>query len=93
MAALTRSGLPLWTTVVVSSLLFGIAHLYQGRSGLLGTTLLGLIFGIARVGFGSLTPVMVWHAAVDVVAGVVGPRYLIHNKTVNEEVAQMANPY
>ena len=93
MAALTRSGLPLWTTVVISSLLFGIAHLYQGRSGLLGTTLLGLIFGIARVGFNSLTPVMVWHAAVDVVAGIAGPRYLIHNTQVNEQVAEMANPY
>ena len=93
MAAMARSGLPPWTTIVISSLLFGIAHLYQGRSGLLGTTLLGLIFGAARVGFSSLTPVMVWHAAVDVVAGVIGPRYLIHNKLVNEQVADMANPY
>jgi len=93
MAALTRSGLPLWATVVISSLLFGIAHLYQGRSGLLGTTLLGLIFGVARVGFSSLTPVMVWHAAVDVVAGIVGSRYLIHNKIVNEDVAETVNPY
>jgi membrane protease YdiL (CAAX protease family) len=93
MAALTRSGLPLWTTVVISSLLFGIAHLYQGRSGLLGTTLLGLIFGIARVGFNSLTPVIAWHAAVDVVAGIAGSRYLIHNRHVNERIAEMANPY
>jgi membrane protease YdiL (CAAX protease family) len=92
-AALTRSGLPLWTTVVISSLLFGIAHLYQGRSGLLGTTLLGLIFGIARVGFNSLTPVMVWHAAVDVVAGIAGSRYLIHNRHVTEQTAKVANPY
>src|SRR5277367_1699749 len=86
MAALARSGLPVWTTVVISSLLFGVAHLYQGRSGLLGTTLLGLIFGFARVGLGSLAPVMAWHAAVDVVAGITGPRYLIHNKIVNEQV-------
>jgi membrane protease YdiL (CAAX protease family) len=93
LAALTRSGLPLWATVVISSLLFGIAHLYQGRSGLLGTTLLGLIFGFARVGLSSLAPVMVWHAAVDVVAGIAGPRYLIHNKLVNEQVAEAVNPY
>jgi membrane protease YdiL (CAAX protease family) len=93
MAALTRSGLPQWTTVVISSFLFGIAHLYQGRSGLLGTTLLGLIFGVARVGFGSLIPVMVWHAAVDVVAGIAGPRYLSHNTQVIEELAKMPNPY
>jgi len=93
MAALARSGLPLWSTVVISSLLFGCAHLYQGRSGLLGTTLLGLIFGVARIGLSSLAPVMVWHAAVDVVAGIAGPLYLVHNTPVTEYVAEVPNPY
>jgi uncharacterized protein len=93
MTALARSGLPLWSTVVISSLLFGCAHLYQGRSGLLGTTLLGLIFGVARIGFSSLAPVMVWHAAVDVVAGIAGPLYLVHNTPVTEYVAEVPNPY
>jgi hypothetical protein len=45
------------------------------------------------VGFGSLIPVMVWHAAVDVVAGIVGPRYLIHNTQVIEALAKMPNTY
>jgi membrane protease YdiL (CAAX protease family) len=82
MAAFTRAGMPAWTVVVLSSILFGLAHLYQGRGGLVGTMLLGLLFGTVRITLGSLVPVMGWHAAVDVVAGVAGPRYLIHNTVV-----------
>jgi uncharacterized protein len=85
LAAFTRAGLPTWTVVLLSAILFGLAHLYQGRSGLLGTTILGLLFGIARIAYDSLVPVIVWHIAVDVVAGVAGPRYLTDMKTVSAE--------
>ncbi len=85
MAALAGAGLPSWSVVVISSLLFGAAHLYQGRGGLVGTILLGLIFGVARVAFSGLIPVMAWHTAVDIVAGVAAPRYLIHNTHVTDE--------
>jgi membrane protease YdiL (CAAX protease family) len=84
MAALAGAGLPSWSVVVISAVLFGAAHLYQGRGGLVGTILLGLIFGVARVAFDSLIPVMAWHTAVDIVAGVAAPRYLIHNKRVTD---------
>jgi CAAX protease family protein len=85
LAAFTRAGLPTWTVVLLSAILFGLAHLYQGRSGLLGTMILGLLFGIARIAYDSLVPVIVWHIAVDVVAGVAGPRYLTDTKTVSAE--------
>jgi len=78
MAVFRRAALPSWSVVVLSSILFGMAHLYQGRGGLVGTTLLGLLFGAARSIFGSLAPVVVWHTSVDIVAGLAGPRYLIH---------------
>jgi hypothetical protein len=39
--------------------------------------MMGLVFGIARLAFSSLLPVMVWHSAVDVAAGIAGPRYLL----------------
>lgn len=83
MSAFRHAGLPTWSVVVLSSVLFGIAHLYQGRSGLIGTTLLGLLFGAGRNSFGSLAPVIAWHVAVDVVAGVAGPRYITHNNGVS----------
>jgi uncharacterized protein len=77
MAALSRVGIMPSVVVIISSVLFGLAHSYQGRSGILGTTLLGLVFGAARLWLQSLLPVVMWHSAVDLVAGIAGPRYLL----------------
>src|SRR5580704_5249736 len=41
MAVLTRVGLPVWSVVLLSSILFGLAHLYQGRGGLVSTLVVG----------------------------------------------------
>jgi len=84
MAVFTRAGLPGWATVAVSSGLFGLAHLYQGRSGLISSMILGVLFGVVRIAYGSLVPVMAWHAAVDVAAGLAGPRYLIRSTAVSD---------
>lgn len=78
MAALTRAGLPVWSVVLLSSILFGLAHLYQGRGGLLSTLVIGTVFGTARIAYDGLVPVMLWHFVVDAVAGVAGPKYLLH---------------
>jgi membrane protease YdiL (CAAX protease family) len=77
MAALARAGMPVWSTVLLSAALFGLAHLYQGRGGLVSTLVIGTVFGAARIAYDSLLPVAIWHAAVDAVAGVAGPRYLV----------------
>jgi membrane protease YdiL (CAAX protease family) len=77
LAVLTRLGSPAWVAVLVSSILFGLAHLYQGRGGFLSTLLIGGVFGVGRIAYNSLVPVIFWHGAVDLVAGVAGPRYLI----------------
>jgi membrane protease YdiL (CAAX protease family) len=84
MAALGRAGIPGWAVLIASSILFGLAHAYQGRSGILGTTLMGMVFGLARWATMSLVPAMTWHAAVDLVAGIAGPRFLtttVHEST------------
>jgi len=77
MAVLAHIGFPIWAAVLVSSVMFGLAHLYQGRSGLLGTLLIGTVLGMARIAYDSLIPVIFWHSALDLVAGVAGPRYLL----------------
>ena len=82
MAVIARTGLPTGVVILVSSILFGLAHLYQGRAGFVSTMVLGFLFGISRAAFGSLAPVIVWHAGVDVVAGIAGPRYLLVNRDV-----------
>lgn len=83
MAALKHAGAPSWAVVAVSSILFGLAHLYQGRGGLISTLFIGAVFGIARIKYDSLVPVVFWHIAIDAVAGVAGPRFLLSGpKTV-----------
>ena len=78
MAALTKAGLPTWGVVLLSSTLFGLAHLYQGRGGLLSTLVIGTVFGTARIAYDGMVPVMLWHFTVDAVAGVAGPKYLLN---------------
>jgi uncharacterized protein len=80
MAALTRIGFSPWEVILISSILFGLAHLYQGRGGFVGTLVLGALFAVARLQYDSLIPVIAWHFAIDAVAGVAGPRYLIHER-------------
>jgi uncharacterized protein len=77
MAALNRVGFATWAVVLISSVLFGLAHTYQGKSGVAGTTLMGLVLGTARAAVQTLFPVMAWHAVVDIVAGIAGPKYLV----------------
>jgi membrane protease YdiL (CAAX protease family) len=84
MAALARTGFSTAVAIVLSSIIFGLAHLYQGRSGFAGTTLLGLLFGSARTLLGSLIPVSAWHTGVDLIAGLAGPKYLIKSKPVTD---------
>jgi CAAX protease family protein len=79
MAALTRAGLGAWLVILVSALLFGLAHSYQGRGGIVMTFVVGLVLGVSRLTYNSLVPAIFWHSAVDVVAGVAGKRYLLRN--------------
>src|SRR5258708_15834894 len=76
MAILLHAGLQAWAVVLISSVLFGLAHSYQGRSGIVMTLMIGLILGTSRLAYDSLVPAILWHSAVDVVAGTAGPRYL-----------------
>lgn len=86
MAALTRAGLPAWGVVLLSSVLFAMAHLYQGRAGIVSTLVIGAVFGTARIAYDGMVPVILWHIAVDAVAGVAGPKYLLRpGLSVGEE--------
>ncbi len=76
MAVLVHVGLQAWAVVLLSSVLFGLAHSYQGRGGIVMTLLIGLLLGTSRIAYDSLVPAIFWHSAVDVVAGTAGPRYL-----------------
>src|SRR5712692_10095699 len=49
MAVLTRVGFKDWAVVLVSSVLFGLAHSYQGRGGMVMTLLIGLVLWSSRL--------------------------------------------
>jgi membrane protease YdiL (CAAX protease family) len=85
MAVLQQVGLQAWAVVLLSSALFGLAHSYQGRGGIVLTMLIGVILGLGRIRFDSLIPAIFWHSALDVVAGVAGTRYLIVKAKVTPE--------
>ena len=85
MAVLLHVGLQAWAAVLVSSVLFGLAHSYQGRGGMVMTLLIGLVLGTSRLTYDSLVPAIFWHSAMDVVAGTAGPRYLMSKGTGSPE--------
>jgi uncharacterized protein len=85
--ALFRAGLSSWEVVLLSSLMFGVAHLYQGKSGSLGTGILGTLFAGVRIAYHSLLPVVIWHAVLDIVAGIAGAKYLTGMPTADSNLS------
>src|ERR1700722_13331338 len=51
--------------LILSSCVFGFAHLYQGVVGIVQTTILGAIFGLIFIATGSLLLPMVLHTLID----------------------------
>jgi len=51
--------------VVVTSLAFGIAHVYQGRSGVAATTIVGAVLGVILASTGTLLVTIAIHALLD----------------------------
>lgn len=60
--------------IVGSALFFGVAHVYQGRRGILLTFIVGLLFALVRVWSDSLAPSLVAHLLTDLLAGLIAPR-------------------
>jgi uncharacterized protein len=59
--------------ILISALFFAVAHVYQGRRGLISTFIIGILFAGVRAGTGSLVPSICAHFAVDLVAGLLAP--------------------
>ena len=63
--------------VAVSSVAFGLAHVYQGLNGIARAALLGALLALPVVRLGSLYPSMAAHFLIDAVAlAWLGPRML-----------------
>lgn len=55
-----------WGALAASSILFGLAHTYQGVGGVLVTGLLGALFGWVYLETGSLLLPIILHAVLDI---------------------------
>lgn len=69
-------GPPNVMSAILSSTLFSLAHIYQGRRGIITTFVVGIIFAFFRVWTGSLLPSVVAHAGIDFVAGIAMSKFL-----------------
>jgi uncharacterized protein len=60
-----------------SSLLFSVAHLYQGKRGLVSTFGVGALFAGVRAWTGSLVPTVIAHFVADLTIGLLAPRRML----------------
>ena len=57
-----------WTGIVISALIRGSYHLYQGFGGFIGNVVMGLVFGWAYQRYGRSLPLIVAHWLLDIVS-------------------------
>jgi CAAX protease family protein len=69
-------GSPSIAAAVFSSVWFAVAHIYQGRRGIITTFVVGLIFACTRIWTASLIAAAVAHFGMDLTIGVCVSRFL-----------------
>ncbi|HEY0701402.1 MAG TPA: CPBP family intramembrane glutamic endopeptidase [Candidatus Acidoferrales bacterium] len=72
----TLAGGSAYFAVFGSAAFFSLAHLYQGRRGLISTFVVGLLFSAATAVSLSLIPAVAAHFVADFTAGMLAPKYL-----------------
>lgn len=77
--------LPVWLLVPVLALVFGLMHLPQGRLGVAGTALAGLLFSLAFLWRSSLLVPLVAHYVADVLQ-------LVQASRRRQELAGLMSP-
>jgi membrane protease YdiL (CAAX protease family) len=68
-------GPPNGLAAILSSAWFSLAHLYQGRRGIITTFVVGMIFAWMRIWTGSLIPAVIAHIGIDMVVGICASRF------------------
>lgn len=64
----------IWFAVPVSAIVFGLGHVYQGKAGVIMTTIWGFTAALIAVASGSLVPVIIMHVLQDLLSGDLGYR-------------------
>lgn len=61
--------MPIWSVILLSSIIFGLGHTYQGVGGVARVSLVGVAFGVLYVLTGSIWLPMLMHIILDAVQG------------------------
>jgi membrane protease YdiL (CAAX protease family) len=69
-------GPPNAVAAILSSAWFSLAHMYQGRRGVMTTFVVGMIFALMRIWTGSLIPAVAAHVGIDLIAGLCVSRFI-----------------
>jgi membrane protease YdiL (CAAX protease family) len=69
-------GTPNALAAILSSIWFSLAHVYQGRRGVITTCVVGIIFVCVRIWTASLIPAVIAHMSIDLVIGIYASRLL-----------------
>jgi membrane protease YdiL (CAAX protease family) len=70
-------------SVLVSAVLFGAAHIYEGWQGVAGTALIGLILGLTFLRYGRLLPLIIAHGLYNTTVLLVTLFYLQFGSSMN----------
>ncbi|WP_425863288.1 CPBP family intramembrane glutamic endopeptidase [Arthrobacter sp. TWP1-1] len=70
---LEKIGLGPWAAIMLSALLRGSYHAYQGFGPFVGNFAMGLLFGWVYKKYGRVAPLVVAHALIDIAAFTLGP--------------------
>ncbi|WP_244516816.1 CPBP family intramembrane glutamic endopeptidase [Arthrobacter alpinus] len=73
LSRLQKIGLGPWAAIVLSALLRGSYHAYQGFGPFIGNFAMGLLFGWVYKKYGRVAPLVVAHALIDIAAFTLGP--------------------
>jgi membrane protease YdiL (CAAX protease family) len=65
---LEQLGVKRWPALLISSVLRGGYHLYQGFGGFIGNAIMGIVFGWAWQRWRRLWPLVIAHSLIDIVA-------------------------
>jgi membrane protease YdiL (CAAX protease family) len=79
---LDHFGMP--TAILISSIAFGLPHIYQGVSGVIKTSVLGVLFACVYWISGSLLLAIVLHIIIDLYSGSLGYVVLSRNGDVSK---------
>jgi membrane protease YdiL (CAAX protease family) len=78
--------------ILGSAAMFAVAHLYQGRRGIITTLVVGLLFSGVRAWTGSLIAPMIAHFIADITAGFLAPPRLRAALSLREGAAPATGP-